>query len=133
MRIYCDSVILIYYFEGQPSFKARARARLAALAAAGDVIVVSDLSRLECRSMPLGAGDVTLVADYDRFFAGSNVESVPISTAVFDRATLLRAAHRFKTVDALHLAAAIEGGCDRFLTNDVKLKACTDIPVELLP
>src|SRR6266511_2507617 len=28
MRVYCDSVILIYYLEGAPPFKARATARL---------------------------------------------------------------------------------------------------------
>ncbi len=30
MRIYCDSVILIYYYESAPSFKARATTRLTA-------------------------------------------------------------------------------------------------------
>jgi hypothetical protein len=31
------------------------------------------------------------------------------------------------------LAAAAESGCDRFLTNDTRLSAFTDIPVEVLP
>ena len=35
--------------------------------------------------------------------------------------------------DSLHLAAAIESGCNRFLTNDRRLNKCTDITVELLP
>jgi len=34
---------------------------------------------------------------------------------------------------ALHLAAAIVHGCDRFLTNDTHLNACTDIPIDVLP
>jgi predicted nucleic acid-binding protein len=58
---------------------------------------------------------------------------VPITTAVFDRATRIRAAHKFRLGDSLHLAAAVESGCDRFLTNDSRLSACTDIPVEVLP
>ncbi len=45
----------------------------------------------------------------------------------------MRADLGFKTPDALHLAAAIEGGCDRFLTNDARLSRCTDIAVEVLP
>jgi len=36
MRIYCDSVIVIYYLEGAPPFKARAATWLASLWAAGD-------------------------------------------------------------------------------------------------
>jgi predicted nucleic acid-binding protein len=35
--------------------------------------------------------------------------------------------------DSLHLAAAVEGGCDRFLTNDARLSRFPDIPVEVLP
>jgi predicted nucleic acid-binding protein len=61
------------------------------------------------------------------------VQIVPITTAVFDRATLIRAAHNFKLGDSLHLAAATEAHCDRFLTNDARLAAFTAIPVEVLP
>jgi hypothetical protein len=35
--------------------------------------------------------------------------------------------------DSLHLAAAVEAGCDRFLTNDTRLSAFTALPVEVLP
>ncbi len=35
--------------------------------------------------------------------------------------------------DALHLAAAIESGCDVFLTNDNQLASFTDITIEVLP
>jgi predicted nucleic acid-binding protein len=35
--------------------------------------------------------------------------------------------------DALHLAAAIEFGCDVFLTNDNQLAAFPDIAIEVLP
>lgn len=133
MRVYSDSVILIYYFEGTPSFKARATAHLGALWTAGDILAVSDLVRLECRMLPVRLADAVRLADYDNLFAQPNVTLVPITTAVFDRATVIRATHNFKTVDSLHLAAAAESGCDRFLTNDSRLSAFTDIPVEVLP
>jgi uncharacterized protein len=133
MRIYCDSVILIYYFEGAPSFKARATTRLTAMWAAGDGIVTSDLVRLECRMLPIRLGDAVSLADYDNFFAQANVERAPLTSAVYDRATLIRAAHNFKLGDSLHLAAAVQAGCDRFLTNDTRLSAFTDITVEVLP
>jgi predicted nucleic acid-binding protein len=35
--------------------------------------------------------------------------------------------------DAIHLAAAIETGCDVFLTNDNQLANFLDITVEVLP
>jgi predicted nucleic acid-binding protein len=52
--------------------------------------------------------------------------------SVFDRATFIRATHGFKTADALHLAAAIEGGCQRFLTSDSRLGGFPGRTVEIL-
>lgn len=82
---------------------------------------------------PLKLGAVTTLADFDAFFTRPDVRLVPITTAVFDRATVIRATYNFKLADSLHLAAAVEAGCDRFLTNDTRLSAFTDIPVEVLP
>ena len=96
MLIYCDSVIPIYYFEGAPLFKARAMARLAALWTAGDTVAVSDLVRLECRMLPIRLGNAVQLADYDNLFGQPNVTLVPITTAVFDRATIIRARHNFQ-------------------------------------
>ena len=45
----------------------------------------------------------------------------PRSASVFALASELRAAHRIKTPDALHLAAALAGGCTEFWTNDDRL------------
>jgi hypothetical protein len=53
MLIYCDSVILIYYFDHVGTLQTRAANRLAALQTAKDQIVVSDMVRLECRVMPI--------------------------------------------------------------------------------
>ena len=133
MRIYADSVIPIYYFEGMPAFKARATARLAALWAGGDILVISDLVRLECRMLPIRLGDTVRLAEYDSLFAQPNVALVPFTPAVFDRATDIRAFYNFKVADALHLAAAVESGCDRFLTNDTRLSSFPNIAVEVLP
>jgi len=50
-----------------------------------------------------------------------------------ERATDLRAKYlKLKTPDALHLAAAIESGCDAFVTNDFGLKVITEIRVEVI-
>lgn len=133
MLVYCDSMILIYLLDMVGPFNLRAVHRLAALQAAGDTAALSDLTRLECRVKPLKLGALKTLADLDGFFTRPDIRFVPISTAVFDRATVIRAKHGFKLGDSLHLAAAVEAGCDRFLTNDRRLSAFTDIPVEVLP
>jgi predicted nucleic acid-binding protein len=82
---------------------------------------VSELTRLECRVGPMRDGDEPLLTQYGRFFALPSVARVPMTTEVFETATSLRAAHGIHTPDALHLAAAIVGGCDELWTNDDRL------------
>ena len=133
MLIYLDSCIVIYLIEQAPGFGPRATNRIADALAAGDKLLVSDLTRLECRAKPLVAGDAALLADYDRFFT-SVVEPIALlTTAVCDRATLIRGQYRFKTPDSLHLAAAVEAGCQVFLTNDMRLNRFPGLTVEVLP
>jgi predicted nucleic acid-binding protein len=136
MVVYCDSVILIYYLEGAPDLKARAEARLSDLAAAGDQIAISDLTRLECRVKPIRTHDRATLGKYDGLFTRPDVRFAPINTAVFDLATEIRAAHNLKLGDSLHLAAAKKSGwCDRFLTNDDRLSRFSDpdLFIEVLP
>jgi predicted nucleic acid-binding protein len=132
MLIYFDSVIVIYLIDHTGTFQVRASTRLASSTAAVDQFAVSDLTRLECRVRPTALGDKVKLAGFDAFFARPDVQRAPLTTAVYDRATALRAHHNFKLGDSLHLAAAIEGGCDRLLTNDHRLSKCTDITVEVL-
>jgi uncharacterized protein len=133
MLIYCDSVIVMYFFDHIGTFNLRAKNRLAAIATAGDRIAISELVRLEYRIKPLKSADTTKLALFDGFCSQPDVQIVPITTAVFERATIIRATYNFKLADSLHLAAAVEAGCDRFLTNDARLAAFTDILVEVLP
>jgi predicted nucleic acid-binding protein len=133
MVIFCDSVILIYFLDHVGALQARAAHRLAALTAAGDRIAVSDLIRMECRVGPLRVGDRQRLAAFDRFFAQPDVLVLPLTTAVLDRATAVRAQHGFRSVDAINLATAVEHGCDRFLTNDTRLSRFPDVGVEILP
>jgi predicted nucleic acid-binding protein len=130
---YLDSVILIYYLDTVGTFQVRAAQRLAQLRAANEQVAVSELSRMECRVRPLQLLDLTTLAKFDGFFALPDIQLVPLTRAVFEHATLIRARHRFKTLDAIHLAAAVESGCSAFLTNDLRLSKFPDITVEVLP
>ena len=132
MLVYLDSNIVIYLVEQPVQFGQRATARFAELLAAGDRIVVSDLTRLECRSHAIAIGDQVSLAQYDAFFAQAPERVVLLTTAVCDRAAVIRGQYRLKIPDAIHLGAALEAGCDVFLTNDTRLTAFHDIAVELL-
>lgn len=133
MLIYLDSVIVIYLIEGPSPWRTRAENRLSELRAAGDRIAVSDLTCLECRVKPLRLGDNSLLAEYQLFLAALDVTRITLPTPVFERATEIRARYNFRLGDSLHLAAAIEGTCQSFLTNDLRLARFPAISIEVLP
>jgi predicted nucleic acid-binding protein len=132
MRVFLDSVIIIYYLDHTGDFQAQAAKRLAACHAAGDEIAINDLVRMECRVNPIRKGASLRLARFDGFFSHPDVHVVPITSAVFDRAAQIRAAHGYKTIDSINLAAAAEATCDLFLTNDTQLSDFPDIAVEIL-
>ncbi len=81
MLVYCDSVILIYYFDHVGALQVRAANRLAALHTAKDQVVVSDMVRMECRVMPIRQSDQMKLALFDDFFTSPDVVQVPLVTA----------------------------------------------------
>ncbi len=48
----------------------------------------------------------------------ARLELRPVDTATARLAVVLAAEHRLKAADAVHLATAVHGGADRFLTNN---------------
>lgn len=129
MRIYLDAAPIIDYIELTPVLGPKVAARINA---AGMVLISSDLAILETLVLPLRTGNAALVKDYEDFFALRVSESVPLTSSVFRNAATIRAQRNYKTPDALHLAAAIEAGCDVFLTNDLRLKSFPGITVEVV-
>jgi len=129
MRVYLDTTVIIYLIESVAPFVAMVRKRL------NDPTshqVCSDLGRMECRVKPVRESATNLLAAYDNYFGAVASEVLPLTRDVMDQATALRAAYGFKTPDAIHLAAAIVGQCDVFLTNDRRLDRCAEIRVEVI-
>ncbi len=123
---------MIRLVEGDAATRAPLLARLAASLGVAGSLVSSRLTRLECRSKPLRAGDLATLAQFNVFFAGIELILADISPAVIERATDLRAKYNLKTPDALHYATAVEVGATVFLTGDRGFERCTEVPVEVL-
>jgi uncharacterized protein len=144
MLYYLDTMIVIYAVEGNPADQLRALTHLAALELTGHRFVISDLTRLECLVPVIGLGGGQRLTDFFRFFHGPNLRTMGLTAAMHTRASAIRGGHTYPTIppaqpkryglaDALHLATAIELGCDVFLTNDNRLANFPDITVEQLP
>jgi predicted nucleic acid-binding protein len=123
---------VIRLVEGDAAARAPLVARLAPALGVARSLVTSRLTRLECRSKPLRAGDRATLAQFDVFFAGVELVVAELSAAVVERATELRALYNLKTPDALHYATAVEVGATVFLTGDRALARCSEVPVEVL-
>jgi uncharacterized protein len=130
--VFLDASPVIYYVEQPPTWGPKAKPRIGALVAAGEQLPVTDLVRFECLVGPLKKGDAKRVNDFRSFFTSPDVQTLPVSAAVCDRAAIIRARHGFRPLDSLHLAAAVEHGCTLFLTNDARLSSFPDIPLEVL-
>ncbi|MGH7137610.1 MAG: type II toxin-antitoxin system VapC family toxin [Pirellulales bacterium] len=144
MLYYLDTVIVIYAVEGVPADQQRALGYLTVLEQAGHRFAISELTRTECLVPVFGPVGGQRLGDFFRFFHGPNLRTVNLTSAMHYRASAIRGSHSYPAVppalpkryglaDSLHLAAAIESGCDVFLTNDNQLANFPDITVEELP
>jgi predicted nucleic acid-binding protein len=132
---FLDACILIYRFEGEATVVASVDKTLSRLQRADrDArIAMSEISRLECRVRPLREGRRDLVATYDRFFASPGLAVVPLSRAVVDLATAIRARSGLRTLDALQAACCLSlGQPASFITNDAGFRRETALDVVLM-
>lgn len=143
MLYYLDTVVVIYAVEGQPADQLRTLNHLAQLELAGHRFVISGLTQTECLVPVVGPGSGQRLSDFFRFFHGPNLRTINLTASMYTRAAAIRGGavgpvmppgqqRRYGLADALHLAAAIESGCDVFLTNDDQLMNFPDIHVEEL-
>ena len=127
--IYLDANVFIYAFESNlSSVGAHSPLReLFRLIQQGRVWArTSQMTRAEVLVHPLRQGNVPLVDLYSSLLSGTEMIGMDcVSTAVIDRAAHLRASHNLRLADAIHLASAIESGCNVMLTADKRLGACS--------
>ncbi len=129
MRIYLDASPVIYIVERVSQYFDYLDRRLSV---PGDSLVVSELTRMECRVLPIREGSRRVLQSFDDYFETRVSQTVPISREVIDVATLIRARYGFATPDAIHLGAALASGCDVFLTNDNRLARFSEMSVEVI-
>ena len=132
MAVFLDSNIVIYLVEQTPDLGTAAANRIQSGIADGQRLMVSDLVRMECIVRPLREEDDVTLSAFNDLFDSEDVDVVTITREVCDRAAAIRARHGFRPMDSLHLASAVENGCERFLTHDGRLRGFPDITVEVL-
>lgn len=128
-----DTSPFIYYIERHPAHVAVMRS-IVQLVDSGTIRAYTSVITLtEVLTRPKQVGDARLEREYASLLLHSrNLTMVDIDSATAERAASLRADYRLRTPDALQVAAAIQYGCEAFLTNDTGLLRVTEVRVLLL-
>src|SRR4051812_19104004 len=111
-RVYLDSNIFIYAFEDYPQY-AECGDVLRALVADTLDGVTSEIALIEILPKPVHAGRPDLGDTYlQAMVSAVGLELVPVTRDIILRAVSLRAAAKLNSLDAIHIATALDSGCD---------------------
>lgn len=132
-RLGFDTAPIIYFIEAHPTYDALVT-RIFHLISSGVLNgLASTVGLTEVLVLPLRLQHEELAQRYRNLLLNShNFHTLDITPAIAERAADLRARYNLRTPDALHVATAIEAGCQAFLTNDSALKRVSEIKVLLL-
>ncbi len=130
-RVYLDTNILIYAFEGGSQNKVR----LIELLAGNDgtrpaYLFTSELTLAEVLVHPLSNSDFDLIQSYDNVLNNTAVLiTCPVDRTVLWHAAVLRSRYSaLKLPDAIHLSTAMRLRCTHFLSADKRLVQNYELP-----
>ncbi len=132
-RVYLDANVFIYAMEDFPDQGPRVRSLFGALREQGAMAVTAELTLSEILPKPLRDGRMDIAAQYQaRLEHTAGLLLAPVDRAVCLRAAVERARHGLRTIDALHLATAIEQRCSSLVTNDRGFERVASLRVVIL-
>ncbi len=134
MKLFLDACTIIYLIESQEILGQKTRLFVEQFLQNNNHLVISRLSFLECRILPLKTKDSNLLECYNKFFRLPGLQIVELTPDVINLATDLRVAYSnaLRTPDALQLACALSANAGTFLTGDKKLSVIQEIKIALI-
>ena len=121
-RIYLDTNLYIYVFEGIETYRTRMVELLSAIDSQNATVIASELLFTELLPRPVKNGRQDLVERYLELIRETpRINPVPVDRSVILRSVHLRADFGLRSIDALHLATALVHNCETFITNDQRL------------
>ena len=125
-RIFFDTNIFIYMFEGLEPNRSRMLEIRRRMLERGDRILTSAMTLGEVLVKPTKLGQASLIEQYDRAIRATS-EIISFDAQVAWRFATLRATHNLRCSDAIQLACAAHFGVDLFISNDKHLHKL-DVP-----
>jgi len=125
-RIFFDTNLFIYMFEGQEPYRSRMIQIRRRMLERGDRLVTSAMTLGEVLVRPTKLAQTSLIEQYDHAIRSTS-EIIAFDAQIAWRYASLRATHSLRNADAIQLACAAHTGVDLFITNDVQLHKL-DVP-----
>jgi predicted nucleic acid-binding protein len=123
-KVYFDTNTLIYLIEKTPVYIDKVTRIISELDELECRAFTSELTLAECLVKPFAEDDVRSQEIYISSIKTSAFLTVkPVSKKILIEASRLRSIYKNKLPDSIHLATALENGCDIFVSNDKKIKA----------
>jgi predicted nucleic acid-binding protein len=121
-RIYWDTMLFIYYFEGHSDFGPRVRQIHREMMRREDVLCTSVFTAGEMLIGPQKLEAHEKIKELKDYFESDEIELIPFTLATAEAYSRIRAESSVLPADAIHLASAAETRTDLFLTNDKKIQ-----------
>jgi len=121
-RIYWDSMLFVYFLEGNAQFGARVRQIHQEMTKRGDLLCTSIFTLGELLTGPEKTKAFARVKETKEYFESEEVELIPFTIRTAEAYAKIRAANSVLPADAIHLASAADVQADLFLTNDKELQ-----------
>jgi predicted nucleic acid-binding protein len=132
-KVYLDTNIFIYALEAMEPWAALLQEAFASLEAGEWQAVTSSLSIAECLVKPFDMERDDMVAAYRAALSPSQyLQIAHLHEDILVDAARLRAKHKFKLPDALHIATALVEGCTVMLTNDAQFRKVASLQCILM-
>jgi uncharacterized protein len=119
-RIFWDTNLFIYLFEGYGELSERVTALRQAMLARGDQLLTSTFTLGEILVKPIESGEHELSLKYERAISAT-AQLSPLDLKAAKIYAALRVDRSLRPPDAIQLACAAAVGVDLFITNDARL------------
>jgi len=121
-RVFWDTNLFIYLFEGQGGLSRRVADLRRAMLARGDQLLTSTFTLGEVLVKPVERGDQELSRKYEEAITATAL-MLPFDVKAARIYAALRSDRSLRAPDAIQLACAAAAGVDLFITNDTRLHA----------
>lgn len=130
-RVYFDTNIFIYIFEGSPQYQDAIKLVLQLVESEEIEAFTNEITLGELLVFPFKNKQERIARTYIQALNNPDfVALTPTTQDIHIKAAQIRAEYGIKYPDAVHVASALLSACDVFLTNDRKIKAVD--PLEMV-